>query len=178
MSISDEVFRKDLDKALKQQGLIKKDRNALIDHYMMFDVSERDMLLDHEEKKSRDIIAKKKQDKIIPSEKWEQIKLIEEFEKKYPDEWIYCQRNDGYRLWQEKSEQILMGVRKGVSDLFIPGFKIFLEMKRIKGSVQSEHQIEFQKFVESKGYFYVLGYGWIDALAKIDAIVEKNKNKT
>lgn len=172
-SITDEVFKQNLDKAFREQGFLKKEREELIHNYLIDSFIDRDDILDIEERKARDVVAKKKQDKAIPLEKTEQINLVAQFRQKYPGVVIFCIRNDGYRTFAERPEQLLMGVHSGASDLFIPEFKTFLEMKRLKGkdSPQSDEQKAFQRYVTSIGYYYVLGYGCDDALAKIEEIL-------
>lgn len=169
--ISDEVFKQNLGKAFKEQGFKIKEREELINGYLNAIDIDRDEILDVEERKARDVVTKKKQDKSIPLEKTEQINLVAEFKKKYHGVVIFMARNDGFRTQSEKAEQLLLGLHKGVSDLVIPEFRIFLEMKRIKNSEWSEEQQEFKRYVESIGYYYVLGYGCDDALAKIDKII-------
>jgi hypothetical protein len=175
--ITDEAFKQNLDKAFKDQGFLKKERNKLIENYLLDKTIDRDNLLDIEERKARDVVAKKKFDKLIPLEKTEQINLVSEFKRKYPDVVIFMARNDGFRTKSEKAEQLLLGLHKGVSDLVIPEFRIFLEMKRIKNSKWSEEQQEFKRYVESIGYYYVLGYGCDDALEKIDKTINNRYNK-
>jgi hypothetical protein len=173
--ITDQVLRENLDKAFKSQGFLKKERNKLIENYLLDKTIDRDNLLDIEERKARESDNKKKELKHVPLEKVEQINLIASFKKKYPGVVIFCVRNDGSRSFAERPEQVLMGVHKGVSDLFIPEFKCFLEMKRLKGkdSPQSDEQKEFERYVTSIGYYYVLGYGCDDALEKIENILNK-----
>lgn len=175
--ISDEIFTLNLDKAFREQGFLKKEREELINGYLRSIDIDRDDILDIEERKARDIMAKKKQDKTIPLEKTEQINLVTQFKQKYPGVVIFMVRNDGHRTQSEKAEQLLLGLHKGVSDLVIPEFRIFLEMKRIKNSEWSEEQQEFKRYIESIGYYYVLGYGCDDALSKIEEILNNEQKK-
>lgn len=164
--ISDDIFRQSLDKALKAQGLTKKERNERIERYLCSPVCERDCILDVEETKARE--AKKRED--VPSEKAEQISFVNEFRKRYPGVDLFCVRNDGSRSFAERPEQILMGVLPGVSDLISLQFKMCIEMKRVKGSVHSEEQKAWQEYCDKIGFHYVLAFGCEDGLRKVGDI--------
>ena len=172
--ISDDTFSNDLDIALRKQGFLINERKEIIKNYLLDGTIDRDLALDAEERKARLADSDKKKAKAVPLESVEPKNLVGEFRAKYTGVVIFCVRNDGSRKWQEKAEQVLMGVHKGVSDLFIPAFRIFLEMKRLKGkdSPQSKEQKEFERYVTSVGYHYILGYGCDDALEKIEKVIK------
>ena len=177
--ISDTVFKDALEVALKAQGLNKKERQETANIYIeKYPTEHRNDILDDEEQKAREHQAAKKASKKVRSEFEEQSALVHWFRKTYPDVWIYANRNGGTRSPREKVDQIREGVLAGVADLFAPGFKLYIEMKRTNGGVTSDAQIAFKEHVERFGYRWILAEGFEDAREQILIIVEKNKNKT
>jgi len=63
------------------------------------------------------------------------------------------------------SKQI--GTSKGVPDLCIPAWRLYIEMKRVKGGRLSPDQIEWIKYLEKVGYSVIIGFGALDAQEKI-----------
>jgi hypothetical protein len=178
MSISDQVFKDALEVALKGQGIKAKERKEMIQNMLQINTKRRDSLIDYEENLARKHQSAKKASKKIRSEFEEQASLVHWFRKTYPDVWIYANRNGGSRSPREKVDQIREGVLAGVADLFAPGFKLYIEMKRTKGGVTSDAQIAFKEHVEQFGYRWILAEGLEDAREQILIIAEKNKNKT
>jgi hypothetical protein len=177
--ISDQVFKDALDIALKEQGLNKKERQNIIEFELIANnIAYRNKILDREEQKAREQQAAKKALKKVRSEFEEQADLVHWFRKTYPDVWIYANRNGGTRTPREKIDQIREGVLAGVADLFAPGFKLYIEMKKTKGGVTSDAQIAFKEHVEQFGYSWILAEGFEDAKAKILVFVSGNENKT
>jgi len=174
--ISDNVFRAELDASLKKQKILKKERNEFISLAMCGEISERDALLEKEDLKARKYQEKVKESKRIPLEDAEQIELVQWFRDNYSDKVIMLINNDDNRV---QTKNILMGLHRGASDLFIPHLHLFVEMKRLKpkDSVWSEYQQKFKKYVEEVcGDTYILGYGFEDAKEKIlkhiDSMIE------
>jgi hypothetical protein len=176
--ISDEVFREALDVALKGQGYQIKNRKYLIEKYLKRPTKDRNNILDIEEDNARKYLEYKKAAKKVVSEFEEQANLIHWFRKTYPDVWIYANRNGGTRTPREKVDQIREGVLAGVADLFAPGFKLYIEMKRTKGGVTSEAQIAFKEHVELFGYSWILAEGFEDGKRKVLEFAGKRINKT
>jgi hypothetical protein len=179
--ITDEVFKQNLDKAFREQGFLKKEREELIHNYLIDSFIDRDVVLDMEERKARDVVAKKKQDKAIPLEDEEQIEYVRWFRELFPNVDIAMFRNDGTRSFAERPKQLLMGLLKGASDLVICDWHLYVEMKRIKGSVISDDQYRFAERRIANGDFHFFAYGAEDAKKKTLAFYEehiKNKNKT
>lgn len=164
--ITDDTFRLALDKALKAQNFRKKERNEMIERYLLSPIEARDDILDCEETKAR--AAQKKDD--VPSEKAEQIEFVRWFKQTWPDVVIMMIRNDGSRTFAERPEQLLMGLYPGASDLYIPAWHCWIEMKRIKGSAWSDEQKAFCDYVRSIGDSYYLCYGADDAKNKATGV--------
>lgn len=153
--ISDDNFRISLDKAMKKQNLIKKERNRLIDNYLQFPIAQRDAIIDAEEKRANSRQIKE----VVPSESSEQQDFVFWFRKTYSDIKIIAIPNGGFRNNREALKLKLEGVEEGVSDLYVPAWNCWIEFKRIKGSVWSQEQKEWKEYVESIGHTYLLAYG-------------------
>lgn len=154
--ITDEVFRIELDKSLKAQGIKKAERNVIIERALLtVDCEERDRRLENE----RALIPEKE---TVPLESHEQKQFVAWFKKQYPGVIILNIKNDN-----AKQHDVEMGVYPGASDLFIPEFRCFVEMKRTKGYKVSDEQLAFANHMDALGYYYVLGIGFEDARNKI-----------
>jgi len=151
--ISDEIFSKELDEILKIRKTPKKLRNEIIDYELMQTVESRDSVLE----RNRALIPKKER---IPSEDTEQINSVEWFRKKFPDVDILSIRNEGSRTPAEKAKQLCMGLLPGASDLLIPDWHLYIEMKRVKGGVLSKEQSEFCDRRIKNGDYYMVCYGF------------------
>jgi len=162
--ISDENFRLEMDSLLKKQNVCKKERNRMIGFFLQRPIDLRDSLLE-DARKMIEVPA------ALKSEDEEQIEFVYKFRKLYPDAILYCVRNDGSRTPSEKNKQVLMGVLAGVSDLVCPTYRMYIEMKRAKGGVQSEAQKAFEQKALKEGWHYILGLGCDDALKKVARII-------
>ena len=170
--ITDEVFTKELEQHLKAQGLKKADRVKIINNYLVSPKSSRDLILDKEGWSASLSKAEKVKKELIPTEFSEQCDVVAWFKRQYPNVVIMSIRNGGYRKPSERQAQLLEGLHVGAGDLFIPEYLLWVEMKRVKGSVWSAEQKEFKKYVESIGQTYVLCYGADDAKNKIKEVIE------
>jgi hypothetical protein len=112
----------------------------------------------------------------VRNEDREQIDFVEWFRKTFPEVKILMIRNDGTRTAAEKCQQIAMGLLPGASDLHIPEWDVYLEMKRTKGYKFSPEQIKFKEYIERIGKIYVDGIGFEDAKTKILKIVDELNN--
>lgn len=61
------------------------------------------------------------------------------------------------------------GTVKGIPDLFIPAWKLWVEMKRIKGGVLSPEQKEIIAYLKRVNYCVIVGKGAEDAKTQIIA---------
>ena len=61
------------------------------------------------------------------------------------------------------------GTVKGIPDLFIPAWKLWIEMKRVKGGVLSPEQKEIIAYLKSVKYSVIVGKGAEDAKQQISA---------
>ena len=158
--ITDETFKKELDSALKRQGILKKERNELIWIALKLPLHERDLILDNEEAKASEHESKKRKAKHIPSEFKEQCDFVAWFKSEYPGVVIMSIRNHGTRTPIEKTQQILEGLHPGAADLYIPQWHLWIEFKRIKGGVLSKEQDIFANYVMNEcGDWWILAEG-------------------
>jgi len=157
--ISDDVFRAQLDAALKRQGLKKAVRSAYITEALSVDGLDRDALLELSETLAREHEQKKKDDAHIPLEKEEQKAFVAWYKETFPGSIIMMIRNDGYRTMSERTEQLLMGLHPGAADLFIPELRLWIEMKQVKGGKLSPKQAEFKEAIKTAGYGYFMAEG-------------------
>ena len=104
---------------------------------------------------------------LIPSEDQEQMHLVQWFRRTYPNIRIYSIPNGGARHPAVAAKMKATGTSKGVPDLCIPAWRLYIEMKRVKGGRLSPDQIEWIKYLEKVGYSVIIGFGALDAQHKI-----------
>jgi hypothetical protein len=112
-----------------------------------------------------------------PTEDDEQIAVLEWAgynEKRHPElVWLHHIPNGGSRNIVESKKLQKMGVKPGVSDLFLPSPRgrycgLYIEMKKIKGGVVTDDQEKFLKFVSSQGYKAVVCRGAEEAIKVLE----------
>lgn len=103
----------------------------------------------------------------VPSEDHEQMMLVQWFRRTYPDVRIFAIPNGGHRHPAVAAKLKATGVVKGVPDLFVPAWRLWIEMKRLKGGVVSAEQKDFIKYLESAKYSVIVAKGAEDAKLQI-----------
>jgi len=169
--IPDDIFRKELDAALKRQGLKKADRNRMIAYELLQPVERRDERLDNAELSAR--LIERSNKKEIPSEFKEQCDFVQWFKGCFPGVVIMSIRNGGLRHPSERLAQLMEGMHSGAADLFIPEWLCWIEFKRIKGGRWNEEQQTFATYVEGIGQTYLLAYGCADGIEKTNCFTTK-----
>jgi len=169
--INDDVFRTKMDTALKRCGVKKADRNSQITQLLADANLDRNHIIESAETAAEDYSKSKE----IPLEHIEQKAFVEWFRKHYPDDIIMMIRNDGYRTPAERSEQLLMGLHPGASDLFIPRLRLFVEMKRVKGGKLSPEQEKFKQRIQEQGYLFFMAEGADKAIELVSKILVDKK---
>ena len=106
----------------------------------------------------------------IPYESDEQIAFVAWFRITYPGELIFAIPNGGSRQKREAMKMKLEGVTAGVPDLFIPGMKLFIEMKRQDGGTVSKDQKNVMASLKSYGYMCEVCKGYKAARELIEAL--------
>ncbi|MCK9466111.1 MAG: VRR-NUC domain-containing protein [Thiopseudomonas sp.] len=120
----------------------------------------------------------------IPSEAVEQETLVAWFDKTFPAHrgritasmngaWIGGGKNKFSLISKYKRG----GMRNGYPDLFLPvarkGYHgLFIEMKRLKGSITSKEQKDWHEYLNGQGYLCVVCRGAQSAIEIIDDYVK------
>jgi len=102
--------------------------------------------------------------KISPSEHDEQVGFINWFRAKYPSVLIFAIPNGEKRAISVAKRLKAEGVVRGVPDLYVPAWKLWIEMKRASGGRLSPDQKEMINYLESIGNTVIRGKGESDAL--------------
>lgn len=89
------------------------------------------------------------------------------FRQTYPSVRIFAIPNGGARSMATAARLKVEGVSPGVPDLFIPAWKLWVEMKRQKGGVVSADQKDWLAYLDSVGYTTLVCKGAEDAKNKI-----------
>lgn len=106
------------------------------------------------------------------SEHMEQAALVMWFRRAYPDTLIFAVPNGGLRSKSQAIKLKVEGVVPGIPDLFIPAWKLWVEMKKAKGGKVSDEQKEMIIYLQSVGYRVIVGIGAEDARRKISQFIE------
>lgn len=112
----------------------------------------------------------------VPSEDHEQMMLVQWFRRTYPDVRIFSVPNGGHRHPAVAAKMKATGVVSGVPDLFVPAWRLWVEMKRSKGGSLSPEQKDWIAYLESVNYWCIVGKGADDAKAKISAFFDHHKD--
>lgn len=103
----------------------------------------------------------------IPTEHEEQREFVKWFRQSYVDVLIFAIPNGGARSLATAARLRVEGVTPGVPDLFIPAWRLWIEMKRTKGGTVSADQKAMHKYLETIGYAVIIAKGAEDAKAKL-----------
>ena len=110
----------------------------------------------------------------IRTEHEEQRELVSWFRKTYPDVVIFAIPNGGARSASVAGRLKAEGVLPGVPDLFIPEWRIWVEMKRTKGGSVSKDQKELHKYLASVGYCVIVAKGCEEAKVALTRMLITN----
>jgi len=113
--------------------------------------------------------------KIYPSEHSEQVGFINWFRAKYPQVLIFAIPNGEKRAITVAKRLKAEGVVRGIPDLFIPQFNLWVEMKRISGGRLSPEQRAMIQYLEGIGQKVIVGKGAADASRQILEFLEEKK---
>lgn len=95
----------------------------------------------------------------LPTEHEEQREFVSWFRKTYPSVRIFAIPNGGARSPSVAGRLKAEGVSKGVPDLYIPAWRVWVEMKRQKGGAVSPEQKDWHKYLESIGDCVIVANG-------------------
>lgn len=88
----------------------------------------------------------------IPTEHEEQREFVRWFRLAHPGVRIFAIPNGGFRAKSVAARMKAEGVSPGVPDLFIPAWRLWVEMKRSKGGSQSAEQRDWEAYLIEAGY--------------------------
>jgi len=108
----------------------------------------------------------------IPTEHEEQREVVRWFRQTWPGVRIHAIPNGGARSKATAGRLKAEGVASGVPDLFVPAWRLWIEMKRAKGGSLSPEQKDFIKQLESVGYWVIVGKGAESAKEQINTFVQ------
>jgi len=111
------------------------------------------------------------------SEHMEQARVVMWFRRTYPDTLIFAIPNGGLRSKSQAMNLKVEGVVPGIPDLFIPAWRVWVEMKKAKGGKLSQEQQLMIKYLQSVNYCVIVGHGAEDAInqltEKYDEIMQR-----
>lgn len=96
---------------------------------------------------------------VIPSEHYEQREFVRWFRQTYKDVRIFAIPNGGARSVSASGRLKAEGVSPGVPDLFVPEWRLWIEMKRQAGGVLSKQQKDWISYLALCGYKVVVANG-------------------
>lgn len=102
----------------------------------------------------------------VNSEHVEQRMFVSWFRQTYKGVRIFAIPNGGQRSPAVAAKLKAEGVSKGVPDLFIPAWKLWIEMKR-EGGKESKEQEDWRNYLESNGYKCMVCVGKDEAVSRI-----------
>jgi hypothetical protein len=107
----------------------------------------------------------------LPSEHWEQCHVVSWFRRKYSPIRIFAIPNGGWRSKVTAMKLKAEGVSRGVPDLFVPEFNLWIEMKRVKGGRLSPDQHNWIAYLTEIGNTVLVCHGHEHAIEQIDAFM-------
>lgn len=107
----------------------------------------------------------------LPTEHEEQRELVRWFRQTWPGVRIHAIPNGGARSKATAGRLKAEGVASGVPDLFVPEWRLWVEMKRAKGGSLSQEQKDWISYLESVGYCVIVGKGAENAKELIHAFL-------
>lgn len=113
---------------------------------------------------------------VIPSEDHEQAMFVQWFRRTYPDVLIFSIPTGGHRHIAVATKMKVTGAVKGIPDLFVPEWRLWVEMKRTKGGVLSPEQLGMIGYLQSVNYFVIVGKGAEDAKAQILEFLDEKRD--
>lgn len=114
----------------------------------------------------------------IPTEHEEQRELVKWFRQTFRGVRIFAIPNGGLRSLSVASRLKAEGVSSGVPDLCVPAWRLWIEMKRVKGGVVSPEQRDWIAYLEGVNYWCIVGKGAEDAKTKILAFKEQHDKRS
>lgn len=107
-----------------------------------------------------------------PSEDHEQMMFVQWFRRTYPGVLIFAIPNGGARHPAVAMKLRATGVVKGILDLFVPAWSLWIEMKRQDGGRVSPEQREVMQYLTDKcGHRCIVVKGCDDAISQLKELI-------
>lgn len=100
-----------------------------------------------------------------PKESNEQIRFVSLFKAAFPDAWIFKVTNEGDR--KNGAKLVREGLEKGVPDLEVPKWDLYIEMKRQKGGASRPDQEKWAEYLTSIGKTVLRPEGHLQAFEQV-----------
>lgn len=113
----------------------------------------------------------------LSTEHSEQVGFCHWFACKFPGVVMFSIPNGELRAKSVAVRLKKEGLTKGVPDLFIPRWKLFVEMKRSDGGRVSDEQFKMMMYLKECGYEVIIGYGAEDASRKVLDFMKVKRNE-
>jgi hypothetical protein len=107
----------------------------------------------------------------LKTEHEEQREFVSWFRQTFPGTRIFAIPNGGQRSITTAARLKVEGVCRGVPDLFIPAWGLWVEMKREKGGVLSIDQADWIEYLEGHQYTCLVTKGCGDAKQQISKFI-------
>lgn len=90
----------------------------------------------------------------------------------FPKIWYFAVPNGGQRNKIVAAKLKQEGVKSGVPDIYVPVWKLWIEMKREKGGALQESQKAWRDYLLGIGDNYILAKGFSDAKVKVGQFLD------
>ena len=114
----------------------------------------------------------------VPSEHFEQRELVRWFRQTFKGVRIFAIPKGGVRSLSTAAKLKAEGVSSGVPDLCVPAWRLWVEMKRVKGGSLSAEQKDWILYLEGVKHWCIVGKGAEDARQKILAFKEQHDKRS
>lgn len=108
----------------------------------------------------------------IPTEHEEQRELVKWFRQSFDGVRIFAIPNGGARSITTAAKLKVEGVSAGVPDLYVPAWKLWIEMKRTKGGVVDKAQKDWHDYLTAIGDRVIVCRGADEAKRMIEIEME------
>ena len=108
----------------------------------------------------------------IPTEHEEQRELVKWFRQSFDGVRIFAIPNGGARSITTAAKLKVEGVSAGVPDLYVPAWKLWIEMKRVKGGVVDKAQKDWHDYLTAIGDRVIVCRGADEAKRMIEIEME------
>lgn len=113
----------------------------------------------------------------IKTEHEEQREFVRWFRQTWPGVRILAIPNGGARSAATAGRLKAEGVCAGVPDLFIPAWRLWVEMKRTKGGTVSAEQKDWLAYLQSVGMCAIVCRGCDDARSQVSNFHERHNHE-